>query len=207
MHCNKCGEVIKEGSHFCSNCGTSVPPTNASRLERFPSALTSTNKNDQTGKRTKSVGIFWLVMGAILLAAAAGILGRDPSQDSGPKTAAAPQLTDGSIVVASEPMPDKPTSSAERKAAQKVLREKWIEETQKELWRQGMEMTFQARGTTLNVEYVLAGKAFAFQFGESFVAKNAGTLRALGFKRVELLDGDSSNDIEADHRWSWNLTK
>ena len=89
----------------------------------------------------------------------------------------------------------------------KLFREKWIRATQEELWRQGIEMTFQARGTTLHVEYIMAGKAFAFNFGETFVHKNAETLRTLGFKRVELLDGDAANDVEADHRWSWNLTK
>ena len=96
---------------------------------------------------------------------------------------------------------------AERKAAEKLIREAYAKQAQEELWREGVEMTVQARGTNLHLEYVLAGKAFAFQFGEGFVSKNADRLKVMGFKRVELTDGDSSNGMEADHVWSWNLNK
>lgn len=70
-----------------------------------------------------------------------------------------------------------------QKAATKALREEWIRNAQQELWRQGVEMTCQARGTTLYVKYVLAGEAFAFQFGETFLGKNGATLKALGFRK------------------------
>lgn len=82
-------------------------------------------------------------------------------------------------------------------AALKAVREEWIKNTQKELWRQGMEMTVQARGTTLYVKYVLAGDAFAFQFGETFLGQNGGTLKALGFKKVYLSNGETG--------WTWDL--
>lgn len=86
-----------------------------------------------------------------------------------------------------------------QEAATKALREAWIENAQKELWRQGVEMKCQARGTTLYVEYVLAGDAFAFQFGETFLGKNGATLKALGFKKVYLSNGEDG--------WTWDLAR
>jgi hypothetical protein len=77
------------------------------------------------------------------------------------------------------------------------MRDTYAAETQKDLWRQGIEMTFQARGTTLYVRYILAGDAFKFQFQEQFVQQNAEKLKALGFTRVELTNDDTV--------WSWNL--
>lgn len=84
-------------------------------------------------------------------------------------------------------------------AALKAIREEWIKNAQQDLWRQGMEMTVQARGTTLYVEYALAGQAFAFQFGETFLGKNGATLKALGFKKVYLSNGEGG--------WTWDLSR
>jgi hypothetical protein len=84
-------------------------------------------------------------------------------------------------------------------AALRAIREEWIKNAQQELWRQGMEMKVQARGTTLYVEYVLAGQAFAFQFGETFLGKNGATLKALGFKKVYLSNGEDG--------WTWDLAR
>jgi hypothetical protein len=121
-----------------------------------------------------------------------------PAQPSASAADARTQTTQA----ASESIPP-----AERKAAEKMIREAYATQAQEELWREGVEMTVQARGTTLHLEYALAGKAFAFQFGEGFVSKNGNRLKVMGFKRVELTDGDSSNGLEADHVWSWNLNK
>jgi len=96
---------------------------------------------------------------------------------------------------------------AKSNQASQELRDAFASETQKELWREGMEMTFAARGSTLHIEYVLAGKAFAFQFGESFIGDNRDMLRELGFKRVVLSDGNLADDAAVSHEWSWDLTK
>jgi len=82
-------------------------------------------------------------------------------------------------------------------AVLKAVREEWIRNTQEALYREGMEITFQARGTTLYVHDVTAGNAYAFQFHETFLGQNGATLKTLGFKRVELSNGDKS--------WSWDL--
>jgi hypothetical protein len=121
------------------------------------------------------------------------------SSESTPHSAQAFHAEPSMQTHASVPTPKaKPPDPAAQKAAKKILREKYAQETQNDLWRQGMEMTFQAHGTTLYVRYVLAGDAFAFQFHERFLHDNTETLTALGFKNVEL-----SNDETV---WRWKLS-
>ena len=86
---------------------------------------------------------------------------------------------------------------AEQKAALKALREQWAKKMQEDIWRQGVEMTFQAQGSTLYVKYVLAGNAFRFQFQEQVVQPNMSMLKQLGFTQVLLDNGD---DV-----WSWRV--
>jgi hypothetical protein len=74
---------------------------------------------------------------------------------------------------------------------QKSLREAWVKSTQEQLWREGLEMTLQARGSTLYVKYILAGDAFAFQFSEKLIQPNLPMLRNVGFTRVVLDNGDT----------------
>jgi len=193
MFCTACGQRVVPGSTFCQSCGavldggTSHPPSvQLSRKSAHP----------------QKSRIFWLTMGGLVLAAIAGMVARSPSNDSTPvapqqtaSPATAPAKDSGQV--ASKQVPDQPIDPKARKAAERQMRETYATETQKELWRQGMEMTLQARGTTLYVRYVLAGDAFKFQFQEQFVQQNAETLKALGFTRVELTNDDTV--------WSWNL--
>jgi peptidyl-prolyl cis-trans isomerase A (cyclophilin A) len=92
-----------------------------------------------------------------------------------------------------------PAKKSEDVAALKAVREEWIKNTQQELWREGEEITFQSRGTTLYVKYALAGDAFAFQFGETFLGQNGAKLKALGFKRAYLSNGDTG--------WTYDLAR
>jgi hypothetical protein len=95
--------------------------------------------------------------------------------------------------------PSNQGNKEEDAAALKKYRDEWIRNTQQELWRQDTEMTIQARGTTLYVKYVLAGDAFAFQFGETFLGQNGATLKTLGFKKVYLSNGETG--------WTFDLSR
>jgi hypothetical protein len=149
-------------------------------------------------------------MAGILLAAIAGTLGRHPDDSVGDSAASSQSNSSAPGQVATHPVQvqgqnevtpalasEKPLSPADRRTAEKRARETYAIETQKDLWRQGIETTFQARGTTLFVRNVLAGDAFKFQFQEQFIAQNRNTLKELGFTRVELTNDDTM--------WSWNL--
>lgn len=81
-------------------------------------------------------------------------------------------------------------ATAQQKVLQKTLREQWAKNSQEELWREGYEIKFRAQGTTLYVDYILAGDAFAFQFNEKVIQPNSGMLKQLGFTRVVLNNGD-----------------
>jgi len=193
MFCGFCGEQVPAGARFCQNCGgqCAISPIPASPVSsQVPQAIPRKNKS-----RLRAVGSV-LIFCALGLFALVIWVARQVTETPEREVQNQSDLSTQPNSTISKPQ-EKPISPAEMKAAQKILREKWAEETQKDLWRQGMEMTFQARGTTLYIKYVLAGEAFAFQFHEGFLSDNAETLRGLGFKTVELSNGDNV--------WSWKL--
>jgi hypothetical protein len=207
-YCNNCGSALHSGSRFCSSCGSTVDCGTAT-LEK--------------GSRSRRRGglvlvLYALGVGVVISIILAVVLPSGTSQSEARDSSVPSTQTSAAVSTPSENPPDpaeqraaksKPTvpaSSAanerekEKDAATlKEVREEWIKNTQEELWRQGVEMTFQARGTTLYLEYVLAGQAFAFQFGETFLGKNGATLKALGFKKVYLSNGEDG--------WTWNLAR
>jgi hypothetical protein len=193
MFCTSCGHAVGPSSTFCQSCGKQLDNQSGK-----PPATQGGRHNSQGTK------IFWVVMAGIVLAAIAGSIGRAPS-DNGASIASTKATT-------SEPVPsqsnqdDMPSESPTRKldtkttaTVEKLLREKWAIETQNNLWREGMEMTFQVHGTTLYIKYVPAGESFAFQFREQFLQQNADELKKLGFKRIELSNGDNV--------WVWTVSQ
>jgi len=93
-----------------------------------------------------------------------------------------------------EPEP-KPLTAAEKQH----LREEGTRKFQRDVWRDGLEMTVKSRGTTLYLEYVLAGDAFAFNFGETVLnSESRSQLRKIGYAKVLLSDG-------LGRSWTWNL--
>ncbi len=219
VHCDGCGELMQVEDQFCSGCGKRARPASRSAAEQTLPSSAPVSKGDVSPQlpaaparmgaiapqAKRSGAVFWLVAGLGLLLAIVGVLRTSHGTDdkvANPDSAAAaneaaPPPVNQTGPPAPAPPPEKPPTEAELKAALKQVREKWIEDTQKDLWREGLEMTFQDRGTTLYVRYLLAGDAFKFQFQEQFVDVNAETLRQLGFTRIEL-----TNDDEA---WYWNL--
>jgi hypothetical protein len=88
-----------------------------------------------------------------------------------------------------------PFVQAQATAADRIAYARSVQES---LWRKSVECTIEARGTTFYFEYVLAGKAFEFQFQEDVLSPNWSRLRALGFRNVTLTNG-------YDHSWTWDL--
>lgn len=205
MFCDSCGHQVPESARFCQNCGRQFPLSPIAPTP-VPSPVTQAiPAKGNTGPRT--VGLVMVALGLCIVVFLAtvqrsgtshsGTSRLEASDQSEPSTKQRPAISTPSPSI-STPEAKQPDPAA-LKAAQKVLREKWTEETQKDLWRQGVEMTFQAHGTTLYVKYVLAGDAFAFQFHDGFLHDNAETLKGLGFKAVELSNGDNV--------WSWKLSQ
>jgi zinc-ribbon domain len=194
MFCGTCGQQVPDSARFCQNCGGQlpispiVPPQSSAQLTQDGPA------KKHSALKTAGLVVVFVFLGLFLLI----IWATKPQSESQQESATRPDLSTQRSTTASTP-PQKLPDPASIKAAQKILREKWAEETQKDLWRQGMEMTFQAHGTTLYVKYVPAGDAFAFQFHEGFLHDHAETLRGLGFKTVELSNGDSE--------WRWKLSQ
>ncbi|GEM_PF-5507799 len=207
MYCNNCGNVVQEASQFCGHCGIrlSSPSPRSAASSSFPAQ----NQHYEGRKPTLALRFILFLIAAVVITIA--VVGKSRNEQPEDSTHGATTLPDTIQQAAAEtrptPTPIPPPSPADRKIAEKQIRDAYAREAQKELWREGMEMTLQARGATLHIEYTLAGKAFAFQFGESFVSKNADRLRLMGFRRVELTDGDSSEGLAADHIWSWNLNR
>lgn len=187
MFCSNCGRQTSADDRFCQFCGKETNTTAPAKVSISPGPVGgSTTK---TRSRTlKLVGFAFACL--LLLYVVIGIL-TPRSQET--QTSQPEQASEARPMLA----PEKPIDPKERKAAEKQMREVYAAETQKDLWRQGIEMTFQARGTTLYVRYILAGDAFKFQFQEQFVQQNSEKLKALGFTRVELTNDDTV--------WSWNL--
>jgi hypothetical protein len=221
VKCLFCGGIIEEDAKYCQTCGKLQPSTDS-----LISARAST-KSHGAGARPKGgmdrgLLVFMTLIGLVILGALGTAIFRGTTESpvteghsSGfckdhPKAPActtsvqSPHVSDAgtdngmtqsaglsaSTKKSSEPVTPDP-------AVLKAVREEWIRNTQEGLYREGVEMKFQARGTTLYVKYVLAGEAFAFQFHETFLGQNGATLKALGFKRVELSNGEN--------QWSWNL--
>jgi len=198
MFCGSCGQQIPDNSHFCQHCGQLVVSNTVA-----PASATNPIVDIQATPKKRS-----LVKSTLLLIVAAFViygvvriwtvlsdfeafLKKPDSQSQRLAPGPSDARTGASV-------PETPSTPAMQKTAQRILREKWAEETQKDLWRQGVEMTLQAHGTTLYVKYVLAGDAFAFQFHEGFLHDNAEALIGLGFRTVELSNGDNV--------WSWKLS-
>lgn len=222
MKCLSCGAIVSPRAKFCESCGKpqtpgmpSIPLPEISAKVVFPRATDKQNR-----------GIYLYIGGMVLVVVAFMVVGLlhmndDPVKKAGLSPDFCKQHPDASVCTSSSqphegsvPMPYKvmqspgastdtepakaaPQSPTPDPAVLKAVREEWIRNTQEALYRQGMEITFQARGTTLYVKYVLAGDAFAFQFHETFLGENGAILKTLGFKRVELSNGDKS--------WSWDL--
>ncbi len=186
MFCDSCGHQVLDSARFCQNCGRQFP---ISPIAPTPACSQAPQTVPKKARKLKTAGlvITFSALGLLVLSIlSTRQQSETPGKDAGDQSELSTQQTPAT------PKPEeKPLSPAEMKAAQKVLREKWAEETQKELWRQGMEMTFQTRGTTLFVKYILAGDAFAFQFHEEFLHDNAETMRGLGFETVVLSNGDN----------------
>ena len=187
MFCSNCGRQTSADDRFCQFCGKETNATAPAKVSIGPSPVGgSTTK---TRRRTlKLVGL--ALAGFLLLYVVIGILTPSSQETQTPQEEHARE-------VRPTPAPEGPIDPKVRKTAEKLMRDTYAAETQKDLWRQGIGMTFQARGTTLYVRYILAGDAFKFQFQEQFVQQNAEKLKALGFTRVELTNDDTV--------WSWNL--
>lgn len=193
MFCDFCGHQLADSSRFCKNCGRQFLTAPIASIPAFSQAPP---KKTHIILKTVGLVLVLVVVGlvALVIFAYQSAVRDFSKQDGGTQSELSAQ-PNPAITSSEQKLPD----PAAKKAAQKVLRETWAAETQKDLWRQGMEMTFQAHGTTLYVKYVLAGDAFAFQFHEEFMHDNAETLKGLGFKNVELSNGDNV--------WSWKLSK
>jgi len=215
VFCTACGGQMTTTDRFCRKCGAALSHGNSSRSQEQGVASVPLSPSAQTiletGSRSQRSSGVVLVLSALGLFVLIGIIlalvlpsgnsqseARDQSMPSTQPSAA--------LSTPSEKPHDPPVQKAvtrENKeadaAALRAVREEWIKNAQQELWRQGMEMKVQARGTTLYVEYVLAGDAFAFQFGETFLGKNGATLKALGFKKVYLSNGEGG--------WTWDLSR
>jgi hypothetical protein len=76
-------------------------------------------------------------------------------------------------------------------------RQAFATEAQHRWWMSGSHAKVEARGTTLYLEYALAGDAEAYQLRKLFIEPKLQDLRAMGFKRVVLSDG---NDY--CHEWT-----
>jgi len=191
MFCGSCGQEIPNNARFCQRCGSSVVLPSISQ----PNASKGTF-DPQPQAMAKKHPILWVVgFGLLGLVVISHVL-----TDSKPN--GSDQSTVGDLK--SKPQPASINSqesqhvdTAVQAKAQKLLREKWARETQEALWKEGMEMTFQARDTTLYVHYVLAGDAFVFQFKDQFLHDNADILKTLGFKNVQLSNGDTV--------WTWKV--
>jgi hypothetical protein len=84
------------------------------------------------------------------------------------------------------------------KESQAAARHDFATRKQHELWLAGYECSLEARGTTLYLEYVLAGRAMAYQMQKLIVEPYQSQLRDMGFKKVVLSDG-------YEHDFYWNL--
>lgn len=88
-----------------------------------------------------------------------------------------------------------------RETVQRLVRRAYAKSMQEQLWRDGIECKLSTTGpdeTTLYLQYIFAGDAFRFQFGEKSVEPNAAALREMGFKKVQISDG-------YDYGWVWTL--
>jgi hypothetical protein len=187
MFCSNCGRQTSADDRFCQFCGKETNATAPTKASISPGpARSSTTKT--RGRTLKLVGFACACL--LLLYVVIRILTPRSQETQTPQEEQASE-------VRPTPAPEEPIDPKVRKTTEKLMRETYAAETQKDLWRQGIEMTFQARDTTLYVRYILAGDAFKFQFQEQFVQQNAEKLKALGFTRIELTNGDTV--------WSWSL--
>jgi hypothetical protein len=185
MFCSNCGRQTSADDRFCQFCGKE---TNATAPARVSISRTPADGSTTKGRTLKLLGL--ALAGFLQLCVVIGVLTPSSQETQTPQEEQARE-------VRPTPAPEGPIDPKVRKTTEKLMRETYAAETQKDLWRQGIELTFQARGTTLYVRYILAGDAFKFQFQEQFVQQNAEKLKALGFTRVELTNDDTV--------WSWNL--
>ena len=193
--CAVCGFLNPLDASVCINCGTNPTHGNSSGVE----------KGGGSQRRSGLVLVISaLGLGVIISIILAFVLPSGTSPSEGRDSSVPSTQPSAAISTPLEKPPDPAVQKAVTRknkeadaAALRAIREEWIKNAQQDLWRQGMEMTVQARGTTLYVEYALAGQAFAFQFGETFLGKNGATLRALGFKKVYLSNGEGG--------WTWDL--
>lgn len=201
MYCQSCGSTIDQNARFCQSCGKPQLPAPSPSTPVSTVNISQASPQAARPKKETQSRIFWLIMGGIILVAVAGEIGKSPkspSNDPNASPASSPQETPSPVVKENvTATPEPPVDPTVQKAAQKQLREEWVKGTQEEMWRQGYEMKVQAHGTTLYVEYILAGDAFAFQFRDGFLRDSTQTLRTLGFKRIQLSNGDKI--------WSWTL--
>jgi hypothetical protein len=103
MYCQNCGSFVGENVRFCQSCGKSQAPVPLPVVPT-PNVAQVPRQNAPPKKQSK---VFWLIMGGILLAIIAGIIGKSPSgsstststtqQSSAPNTPQQPNIATPSI--------------------------------------------------------------------------------------------------------------
>jgi hypothetical protein len=84
VYCQNCGAVLAQDANFCPSCGK--PQTPASSPTVSTTNAVQISPLDALPRKRPQSKTVWLVMGGIILAVIAGIIGRSPSDSSTPST-------------------------------------------------------------------------------------------------------------------------